>query len=186
MSVRLLVVDARSQKDAAALGRFIADRSPHVVCVQHAPHRLRWRSLCGRLARLSGLVVVSGGRAAGANLILSTLGVDVVQTWDTKVGAVARLSLSGVEFAVAATSLDADELTSSTSLKAALAVVEGLPVIRTGRSETVLADDGIEITRGEERRGSDGGAVVVIVAVRPQPGDQQAAGDEHAAHPEQQ
>ena len=35
------------------------------------PHLLRWRSKCAALARTSGLVVVGGGRRAGANLVMS-------------------------------------------------------------------------------------------------------------------
>lgn len=146
MTIRLCVVDAHSQKDAAALGRFVAAKAPHVVCVQHAPRWLRWRSKCGRLARLSGLVVVAGGGTASGNLILSSLGVDVVQTWESKLGVVARLRLEGVEFAVAATSLDADELAGSAALKQALTVAGPVPVVRTGRSEAVLADAGLDVT----------------------------------------
>ena len=146
MSLRLCVVDARNHKDATALGRFVAAKAPHVVCVQHAPRWLRWRSKCGRLARLSGLVVVAGGRTADGNLILSSLGVDIVQTWESKLGAIARMRLSGVELAVAATSLDADELATSSALQVALTPVGPVPAVRTGRSKAILADAGLDVT----------------------------------------
>jgi len=87
-----------------------------VVCIQEAPRLLRWRSTCAALARTSGLVVVSGGRPAGANLIMSTLGVDVVKTVDVTFSkdpglhqrgtAIAVLRLRGSTFAVAGTHLD--------------------------------------------------------------------------------
>lgn len=146
MTIRLCVVDARSHKDAAALGRFVAAKTPHVACVQNAPRRLRWRSKCGRLARLSGLVVVAGGRAAGGNLVLSSLGVDVVDVAESKLGVIARLRLNGAEFAVAATSLDPDNLARSAALKQALIPVGAVPVVRTGRSEAVLADAALDVT----------------------------------------
>ena len=64
--------------DRAALARVIRGANPDLVCVQEAPRFLRWRSTCAALARTSGLVVVGGGRVGGANLIMSTLAVDVV------------------------------------------------------------------------------------------------------------
>jgi endonuclease/exonuclease/phosphatase family metal-dependent hydrolase len=102
--------------DRAAVARVIRSANPHVVCVQEAPRFARWRSLCAQLARTSGLVVVGGGRPAGANLILSTLGVAVERTvavrFSTDPGlhrrgtAIALLSLAGARFAVAGTHLD--------------------------------------------------------------------------------
>ena len=77
--VRLLSYNVRSLRDdAAAVVRVIRSAEPHVVCIQEAPRLLRWRAKCAALARRSGLVVVTGGRTAGANLILSSLDVDVV------------------------------------------------------------------------------------------------------------
>src|SRR5437870_3451396 len=102
--------------DRAALARVIRSAEPDVVCVQEAPRLLRWRSTCAALARTSGLVVVGGGRPAGANLIMSTLGVDVVETADVRFSkdpglhqrgtAIALLRLRGSTFAVAGTHLD--------------------------------------------------------------------------------
>lgn len=115
--LRLLSYNVRSMRDdRAALGRVISSVEPHVVCVQEAPRFLRWRSKCAQLARVSGLVVVSGGRLAGANLILSSLEVDVVSTADVRFStdprlhrrgvAIAVLAFQGSRFAVAGTHLD--------------------------------------------------------------------------------
>ncbi|MCW2539511.1 MAG: Endonuclease/exonuclease/phosphatase [Frankiales bacterium] len=114
---RLLCYNVRSMRDdVLALGRVMRELNPHVAIVQEAPRFLRWRSKCASLARRAGMVVVGGGRPAGANLILSSLGVDVVQAFDVafttdrhlhhRGAALARLRLSGHEFAVAGTHLD--------------------------------------------------------------------------------
>lgn len=116
-SLRLLSYNVRSMRDdRAALARVIRSAEPDVVCVQAAPRFLRWRSTCAALARTSGLVVVSGGRAAGAQLLMSTLAVDVVSsadvTFSKDVGlhrrgtAIAVLRLRDSTFALACTHLD--------------------------------------------------------------------------------
>lgn len=116
-TLRLLTYNVRSMRDdRAALARVISSARPDVVCVQEAPRFLRWRSLCAQLARTSGLVVVGGGRPAGANLILSSLRVGVERTVDVRFSkdprlhqrgtALALLSLDGSRFAVAGTHLD--------------------------------------------------------------------------------
>lgn len=116
-TLRLLTYNVRSMRDDRdALGRVISSVEPDVVCIQEAPRFLRWRSLCARLARTSGLVVVGGGRPAGANLLLSTLGVDVVAKVDVlfskdarlhqRGAAIAILERNGTRFAVAGTHLD--------------------------------------------------------------------------------
>ena len=116
-SLRVLSYNVRSMRDdQTALARVIRSAEPDVVCVQEAPRFLRWRSRCARLARTSGLVVVGGGRPAAANLILSTLAVDVVRTADVLFSkdrglhqrgtAVAVLRIGGAPFAVAGTHLD--------------------------------------------------------------------------------
>ncbi len=116
-TVRLLTYNVRSMRDdRAALGRVIRSAEPDVVLVQEAPRLLRWRSLCAELARISNLVVVSGGRGAGANLILSALAVDVEASTDVlftkdpklhqRGSAIAVLRARGARFAVAGTHLD--------------------------------------------------------------------------------
>ena len=115
--LRVLSYNIRSMRDDRdALGRVIRSAEPDVVLIQESPRFARWRSLCAELARRSNLVVVSGGRYAGSNLILSTLGVDVVSTADVlftrdprlhrRGTAIAVLSKSGTRFAVAGTHLD--------------------------------------------------------------------------------
>src|SRR3978361_1259259 len=82
-NLRVLSYNVRSMRDDRdALGQVIRAAEPDVVLVQESPRFARWRSLCAQLARRSNLVVVSGGRYAGSNLILSSLGVDVVSTAD--------------------------------------------------------------------------------------------------------
>lgn len=116
-TIRLLSYNIRALRDDnEALYRVIRSIAPDVVCIQEAPRFLRWRSRCAEIARRSGLVMVTGGRASGANLILSTLAVDVVAT--RQVGfsrdrglhsrgiAVAVLRRGEATFAVAGTHLD--------------------------------------------------------------------------------
>src|SRR4051794_35820028 len=85
-TLRVLSVDARTTgRDRAALGRLISDNDADVVCVHNAPHLGRWRQKAAALARRSGKVVVTAaGRGAGANLLLSTLGIDSVLTGATR------------------------------------------------------------------------------------------------------
>jgi endonuclease/exonuclease/phosphatase family metal-dependent hydrolase len=116
-TIRVLTYNVRSMRDdRGALGRVISAIEPDVVAVQEAPRFARWRSLCGQLARRSGLVVVSGGRASAANLILSNLAVDIVSSADVLFSkdrglhqrgtAIAVLTYRGTRFAVAGTHLD--------------------------------------------------------------------------------
>lgn len=115
--VRLLTYNVRSLRDdAAAVSRVIRAARPHVACVQEAPRLLRWRSKCAALARRSGMVIVTGGRYAGANLLLSTLAVDVVAThhvlltrnrgYHQRGTAMAVLQYSGARFGLAGVHLD--------------------------------------------------------------------------------
>lgn len=117
VTLRLLTYNVRSLRDdAGAVSRVIRAARPDVACIQEAPRFLRWRSKCAALARRSGLVVVTGGRDAGANLLLSTLAVDVVATRDVLLSknpgfhqrgvAMAVLRTHGCLFAVAGTHLD--------------------------------------------------------------------------------
>ncbi|HEY2299322.1 MAG TPA: endonuclease/exonuclease/phosphatase family protein [Jatrophihabitans sp.] len=116
-SLRVMTYNVRSMRDDRdALGRVIRSAEPDVVLIQESPRFLRWRSLCAELARRGNLVVVSGGRPAGSNLILSTLSVEVVDhaevlfTRDPRLHrrgtAIATLSNGGSRFAVAGTHLD--------------------------------------------------------------------------------
>lgn len=116
-ALKLLSYNVRSVRDDAdALARVMREIGPDVAIIQEAPRFLRWRSQCAALARRSGLVLVTGGRECGANLVLSSLAVQVRATHeltfshDPKLhhrgAAIAVLSLAGSEFAVAGTHLD--------------------------------------------------------------------------------
>jgi len=116
-TLRLLSYNVRSMRDDVdALGRVMREIAPDVAIVQEAPRFLRWRSACAALARRAGLVLVTGGRASGANLVLSSLGVDVLATAELafspdprlhhRGAAVAVLRRAGARFAVAGTHLD--------------------------------------------------------------------------------
>ena len=116
-SLKLLCYNVRSLRDDAdALARVMREIAPEVAIIQEAPRFLRWRSTCAALARRAGLVQVAGGRTAGANLILSSLAVQVVATRDIpfstdrnlhhRGAALALLKLGGSEFGVAGTHLD--------------------------------------------------------------------------------
>lgn len=116
-TLRLLSYNIRSMRDdRAALARVIKSAAADVVVVQEAPRFLRWRSKCASLARMSGLVVVGGGRPAGANLVMSSLGVDAVAVSDHAFSRDPRLHMRGcvtavlryrgTQFAVVGTHLD--------------------------------------------------------------------------------
>jgi endonuclease/exonuclease/phosphatase family metal-dependent hydrolase len=148
VQLRVLTYNVRSMRDdRAALGRVIRSAEPDVVLVQESPRFARWRSLCAQLARLGNLVVVSGGRYAGSNLILSALSVDVVSTADVlftrdprlhqRGTAIAVLTKQGKRFAVAGTHLDlrsAPRLRHVTELESAITahVPADVPTIVAG------------------------------------------------------
>lgn len=115
-----MTYNVRSMRDdRAALGRVLRAAAPDIVLVQEAPRFLRWRARSAQLARLGGLVVVGGGRAAGANLVLSSLGVDVDDVRDVLFSndrglhrrgtAIGVLRKGGSRFGVAGIHLDLDE-----------------------------------------------------------------------------
>lgn len=116
-TLRVLSYNVRSLRDDPdAVARVMRSAAPDVALIQEAPRFLRWRSSCAALARRAGLVWVSGGRVAGANLVLSTLGVRTVERFDIpftkkpklhhRGAAAAVLELRGTRFAVAGTHLD--------------------------------------------------------------------------------
>lgn len=150
--MRLLTVDARRfGRDHAALSRVIGSAEADVACVHGAPQLLRWRSKCAALARRAGLVVVTGGRTAGGELILSSLGVDVLAVRDVRSGAggaaLAGLRHRGSEFLLASTDGAAAEADAEAALRA---LVPGeLPAI-------VCAGERVEIVCAGERGEIDG------------------------------
>ena len=86
--------------DALGVARVLRSAAPDVVLIQEAPRLWRWRSACARLARTSGLVVVTGGRPAAGNLILCSMRVRVVSTQDVLLPRVPRLHRRGAATAV--------------------------------------------------------------------------------------
>ncbi len=115
--MRLLTYNVRSLRDdGEAVARVIRGAHADVACIQEAPRFVRWRARCARLARRSGLRIVGGGRATGANLLLATSAVEVLATRDVLLTrrrdyhqrgvAMAVLRLHGATFAVAGTHLD--------------------------------------------------------------------------------
>ncbi|MDQ6650807.1 MAG: endonuclease/exonuclease/phosphatase family protein [Actinomycetota bacterium] len=117
--VRLLSYNVRSLRDdGPAVAAVIRAARPDVVCIQEAPRLLRWRSRCAWLARESGLVLVTGGRPAGAMLLLARMGARVVSSRDVLLSkrpglhqrglATAVLEVAGVRLGVASMHLDLD------------------------------------------------------------------------------
>lgn len=119
VEVRVLSYNVRSLRDdAAGVAAVIRAAQPDVACIQEAPRFFRWRSRCAQLARESGLLVVTGGRTAGAVLLLASLRMDVVATSQVLLpkrpglhqrgAALAVLAVGGARFAVATTHLSLD------------------------------------------------------------------------------
>ena len=81
--MRVLTWNVRSLRDdAAGVARVIRSAAPDIALIQEAPRLWRWRSKCARLARESGLVVVTGGRPAAGNLLLCSMRMRVVSSYD--------------------------------------------------------------------------------------------------------
>jgi endonuclease/exonuclease/phosphatase family metal-dependent hydrolase len=172
--VRLLSYNVRSLRDdPAAVARVMRAAEPDVAIIQEAPRFLRWRSVCAALARRAGLVWVSGGRAAGANLLLSTLAVRTVDRFDIafsdqpklhhRGSAAAVLELSGQRFAVAGTHLDLIEAPRLTHLDELAAFAAdrfaGVPLVVGG---DLNALPGSDTWRSCERFGVDAFAAVGV------------------------
>lgn len=119
-TIRVLTYNVRSLRDdAAAVAAVIRASRPDMVCVQEAPRFLRWRSKCAKLARESGLVVVTGGRPAGAMLLLAALRVRIRGTRDVTLTkrrrlhqrglAIAEIEVGGNTYVVASMHLSLDD-----------------------------------------------------------------------------
>ena len=159
--IRLLSYNIRSLRDDQhAVARVIREAAPHVVAIQEAPRFFRWRSKCAALARESGLVVVTGGRPAAANMIMSTLAVEVVATRDflfkknpklhQRGTAVAVCSLQGTRFAIAGTHLapaNQPRLGHIGELRAALDEVSGpdVPQVIAGDFNEIAGQPGWDL-----------------------------------------
>jgi hypothetical protein len=108
--VRVLTWNIGSlREDPAAVARVVRSASPDIALIQGAPRVWRWRSACARLARESGLVVVTGGRPADGNLVMCAMRVRVVSSYDDRgQGASAVLEVEGHTVSVLATQLALD------------------------------------------------------------------------------
>jgi endonuclease/exonuclease/phosphatase family metal-dependent hydrolase len=85
VEIRVLTYNVRSLRDnRQTVAAVVRACEPDVVCVQEAPRFLRWRTKCAGLAASCGLVVLSGGRTAGDNLLLGSLRTRVRSTQDIK------------------------------------------------------------------------------------------------------
>ena len=106
--MRVLTWDIRSlREDPAEVARVVRSAAPDIALIQGAPQLWRWRSACARLARESGLVVVTGGRPADGNLVMCAMRVRVVSSYDDRSrGARAVLEAEGHRVSVLATQLD--------------------------------------------------------------------------------
>jgi endonuclease/exonuclease/phosphatase family metal-dependent hydrolase len=97
----VLSYNIRSMRDdRQALFRVIRECDPDVACVQEAPRFFRWRAKCAWLAHESGLVVLTGGRAAGAMLLLGSLRTKVVYAENVKLDKLPGLHQRGIALAV--------------------------------------------------------------------------------------
>jgi hypothetical protein len=129
--VRLLSIDGRSfGRDRAALAEAISAAGADVTCIHGSPHLLRWRSISAAIGRQAGMVVVTGGRLAGANLLLSTLSVDVSAVRDARLAkggaALAALKFRGTEFVLVSASLVGDPAERLTQARALQAEIDHL------------------------------------------------------------
>jgi endonuclease/exonuclease/phosphatase family metal-dependent hydrolase len=147
--LRVLSYNVRSLRDdPAAVARVIRAADAQVVCVQEAPRLLRWRAKCAALSRRSGLVVVTGGRPAAGNLILSSLGVEVLAVRDVLLArepglhqrgaALAHLRWHDRAFTVVGTHLDLDP---AARLRHARELEQLLAGFRPDGAPTVVAGD---------------------------------------------
>jgi endonuclease/exonuclease/phosphatase family metal-dependent hydrolase len=117
--VKVLTWNVRSLRDDAhGVARVVREIAPDIALIQEAPRLWRWRSTCARLARESGLVVVTGGRPAAGNLLMCAMRVKVISADDLLLpkrprlhrrGAVtAVLEIDGRRLSVLGTHLDLD------------------------------------------------------------------------------
>lgn len=118
--MRLLSYNVRSLRDdKIAVAAVIRACEADVVCVQEAPRFFRWRSKCAALARASNMFVVTGGRDAGAMLLMARVGVEVEAAHNVLLQktphlhqrglAVGVLRIKGERYAVASMHLSLDD-----------------------------------------------------------------------------
>jgi endonuclease/exonuclease/phosphatase family metal-dependent hydrolase len=162
--VRVLTWNVRSLRDdAAGVARVIRAAAPDIAFIQEAPRHWRWRSKCARLARESGLVVVTGGRPAAGTLLLCSMRVRVVSSYDVLLpkrrglhrrgAAVGVLEVDGQQVSVLGTHLDLDataRLASALTLRESAYDVIGADVNEEpgGRAWTALSAGLVDVAVG--------------------------------------
>jgi endonuclease/exonuclease/phosphatase family metal-dependent hydrolase len=171
-AVRVVSYNVRSLRDdAAEVARLLREADPDVVAVQEAPRFARWRSKGAALAADAGLTVVTGGRPAGAMMLLAPVRVEVLRRRDvllTKAPrlhqrglALAHLRRSGREFVAAAMHLDVVEPERRRHVPEILAHLDtfaaGLPVVLAG---DVNDDEGSPVWSALTERFTDAAAAV--------------------------
>jgi endonuclease/exonuclease/phosphatase family metal-dependent hydrolase len=119
VELRVMSYNVRSLRDdARGVADVIRACRADVVCVQEAPRFLRSRVKCAALAREAGLFVVTGGRSAGAMLLLGSMRTAVRHREDVLLEhtpglyqrglAMAVLEVDGARFGVASMHLSLD------------------------------------------------------------------------------
>jgi endonuclease/exonuclease/phosphatase family metal-dependent hydrolase len=148
-AVRLLTYNVRSLRDdAAAVARVMRAARPDLVCVQEAPRFWLWRVRCRVLARRCGLRWISGGRRAGANLLLRRPGVRTLARHDLafstdpglheRGAAIAEVAVDGYPLLVVGTHLD---LVARARLRHVAQLRTALDRSGTGQYPVVVAGD---------------------------------------------
>jgi endonuclease/exonuclease/phosphatase family metal-dependent hydrolase len=142
VKLRVMSYNVHGQKDDVdALASVVRAQSPDVVVVQEGPRRCRWRHKTAALADRFGMVVAAGGLPSLGNLILTTLRVNVHDTWCVRYpltpgrhmrgAAFASCSVLGARFVVTGSHLATDpeeRPAQATAWRAAIAAAEH-PVI---------------------------------------------------------
>ncbi len=101
VTVRVVTWNVRSLRDdARGVARVLREQKADLVFVQEAPRLWRWRSACARLARESGLIVITGGRPAAGNLLLCSMRVAVISAEPVRLPKHPRLHRRGAVRAV--------------------------------------------------------------------------------------
>jgi endonuclease/exonuclease/phosphatase family metal-dependent hydrolase len=118
-SVRVVSYNVRGLRgEPGALTEVVRELDPDVLVVQEAPRRLRWRTRVARLAHAFGMLYAAGGAPSLGNVIMTSLRVRPLETWDLRYpltpgrhmrgATVARCSVGGVTFVVAGSHLSTD------------------------------------------------------------------------------
>ena len=156
--MRVLTYNVLSlRRGAEKVAAVIRACDPDVVCVQEAPRFLFWRRSCRAFAAKSGMRIVTGGRPAGAVLLLAKPGIEVVASKNVKLPwhpplhrrglAIGVIRVGGTEVAVASTHLSLNDAERRQQVDLALAHVTafGHPVVLAGDVNEDPDDEGWQV-----------------------------------------